>query len=159
MLLGTVSRELLMKGPCSVLVVKKPVRALGRILVGTDGSQESWDSVEFLRQLPVLNLMPVTFLAAIPPFPLQGERLARTASSVAKKIQDALEEEGRKLVARVAGYLRRAGLDANGVVTHGLPALELIKLAAAEQADLIAVGAHGRRTATEYLLGSVSDRW
>ncbi len=157
MLLGTVSRELLMKAPCPVLVVKKPVRALTRMIVGTDGSKESWGGVEFLRQLPVSKPMHVTVLAAIPPPPFEGETVPRTASSLTEKIQDALEEEAQKLVTRVAGYLRRAGLDASGIVTRGLPGLEIIKQAETERADLIVVGARGRRSPREYLVGSVSD--
>jgi nucleotide-binding universal stress UspA family protein len=138
-------------------VIKKPVRALTRIIVGTDGSNESKDSVEFLRQLPLLKPMHVTVLAAVPPLPFLGEKPTRTASSITEKLRAALEADGRKLVSRVARDLRRAGLDANGVVTRGLPALEIMKLAETDRADLIVVGAHGRRSAREYLMGSVSD--
>ena len=42
MLLGSVSRKLLMQAPCPVLVVKKPMTGLKRVVLGADGSIESW---------------------------------------------------------------------------------------------------------------------
>lgn len=157
MLLGSVSRELLMKAPCPVMVVKKRVTALTRIIVGADGSRESWDAIEFLRLLPLAKVTHVAILTAMSPLPLESGMSPRKVSAVTEEIRAAFEEEARKLVTRIAGHLRRAGLDASGVVTHGTPALEIIKLAEAERADLIVVGARGRRSSSEYLIGSVSN--
>ena len=79
MLLGSVSRKLLMQAPCPVLLVKKPARALKRIVLGADGSIESWEAVAWLRGLPEHIRPAVTVASVIPPLPLESLRLPSRA--------------------------------------------------------------------------------
>ncbi|MBI3357840.1 MAG: universal stress protein [Nitrospirae bacterium] len=157
MLLGSVSRRLLMQASCPVLVVKKPAGTLKRVVLGTDGSIESWEAVAWLRQLPEKIRPAVTVASVIPPLPLESSRVPARALAVGDQVEGALRREAQKLAARVAGTLRKAGLSAKGIVLSGPPGAELVKLAGCERANLIVVGSRSGRSAQEYFMGSVAD--
>lgn len=158
MLLGSVSRKLLMQAACPVFVVRKPARPLKRMVLGADGSIESWDAVAWLNRLPEADRPSVTVASVIPPFPLESIRVPSRALAVTDLVEGALRREAQKLTARVAGTLRKAGFSAKGVVLSGAPAAELVKLAERERAGLMVVGSRGGRSARDYFMGSVADQ-
>jgi nucleotide-binding universal stress UspA family protein len=157
MLLGSVSRKVLMQAPCPVLVVKKPARVLKRVVLGTDGSIESWEAVSWLRQLPEQIRPVVTVAGVIPPLPLESLRIPAQAVTVSDQIEGVLRREATKLTVRVAGTLRTARFSAKGIVLAGPPGTELVKLAGRERVDLIVVGSRRGRDAQDYFMGSVAD--
>jgi len=155
--LGGVSRKVLNQAPCPVLVVKKPASTLKRVVFGTDGSIESWKAVAWLRQLPDKIRPAVTVACVIPPLPLESIRVPARAVAVHDLVDVVLRREAKKLVARVAGTLRKASFSAEGIVVSGSPGAELIELAGHERANLIVVGSRSGRRAHEYFMGSVAD--
>ncbi len=157
MLLGSVSRRLLMQAPCPVLVVKKPGSTLKRVVLGTDGSIKSWEAVTWLSQLSEKIRPAVTAAGVIPPLPLESIRVPARALAVGDQVEGALRREAQKLAARVAGTLRKAGFSAKGIVLSGPPGAELVKLAGCERANLIIVGSRSGRSPHEYFMGSVAD--
>jgi nucleotide-binding universal stress UspA family protein len=157
LLLGSVSRELLMLAPCPVLVVKKPARKLARVLLGADGSIESWDADAWLKRLPSEIRPDVTTASVVPPLPQESIHLPVRALAVGGQVNSVLKREAQKLATRVAGTLRKAGFSAQGVVLCGAPGAELVKLAEREQPQLIALGSRSGRRAQEYFMGSVAD--
>lgn len=157
MLLGTVSRKLLMQAPCPVLVVKKPATALKRVLLGADGSIESWEAVAWLKRLPEHSRPAVTVASVIPPLPLESLRVPSRALAVGNQIEGVLRREAQKLATRVAGTLKKAGFSVKGMVLSGPPGAELVTLAARERANLIVVGSRSGRSPHEYFMGSVAD--
>ncbi len=157
MLLGSVSRKLLMQVPCPVLVVKKPGRVPRRIVVGTDGSIESWEAVAFVKRWLREARPSVTVATVVPPLPLESLRIPARAVAVGDQVEGVLRREAQKLTARVAGTLKKAGFSAKGIVLSGAPGAELVRLAAGERADLIVVGSRSGRRARDYFMGSVAD--
>jgi len=157
MLLGSVSRKVLLQAPCPVLLVKKPARALKRIVVGTDGSIESWKAVAWLQQLPETIRPTVTVASVIPPLPLEGVRVPAGAVAVGDQVEGMLRREVQQLVSRVAGTLRKAGFSVKEMVMAGHPGAELVKLARRERTDLVVVGSRSGRSAREYFMGSIAD--
>jgi len=157
MLLGSVSRQVLMRATCPVLVVKKPAGALKKVVLGTDGSVESWKAVAWLRLLPERVRPTVTAVTVIPPLPLESVRVPARALAVGDQVEGALRREAKKLASRVAGTLRKDGFSAKGDVAVGPPGAELVRLATSERADLIVVGSRSGRDAAEYFMGSVAD--
>ncbi len=157
MLLGSVSRRLLMQAPCPVLVVKKPMTALKRVLLGADGSIMSWEAVAWLKRLPEHSRPAVTVASVIPPLPMESLRLPSRALAVGNQVEGVLRREAKKLAARAAGTLRKAGFSAKGIVLSGPPGAELVTLAGRERANLIIVGSRSGRSAHEYFMGSVAD--
>jgi nucleotide-binding universal stress UspA family protein len=157
MLVGSVSRKLLLQAPCPTLVVKNSPRPLKRVVLGVDGSVESWEAASWLSALPRMIRPSVTVASVIPPLPLESIRVPARAVAVGNQVEGTLRREAQKLAARVAGTLRQAGFPANAMVLAGAPGAELVKLAACEKADLIAVGSRSGRRSQEYFLGSVAD--
>jgi nucleotide-binding universal stress UspA family protein len=157
LLLGSVSRKLLMQAPCPVLVVKKPTTALKRVLLGADGSIESWEAVAWLKRLPEHVRPAVTVASVIPPLPLESLRVPSRAIAVGDQVEGVLRREANKLAARVAGTLKKAGFPSKSIVLFGPPGAELITAATREQANLIVVGSRSGRSAHEYFMGSVAD--
>lgn len=158
MLLGSASRKLLMQAPCPVLVVKKPANTLKRVVLGADGSIESWEAAAWLRGLPEHIRPSVTVASVIPPLPMEGLRLPSPYLAVGDQVKGLLRREAQKLAVQVAGTLRKAGFDAKGIVLSGSPGAELVTLAARERVNLIVVGSRSGRSAHEYFMGSVADR-
>jgi len=157
MLLGSVSRKVLLQAPCPVLLIKKPARALKGIVLGTDGSVESWKAVAWLEQLPQTIRPTVTVASVIPPLPLEGVRVPAGAVAVGDQVEGMLRREVQKLVSRVAGTLRKAGFSAKEMVMAGHPGAELVELARRERTDLVVVGSRSGRSAHEYFMGSIAD--
>ena len=157
MLLGSVSRKLLMEAPCPVLVVKKPANALKRVVLGADGSIESWEAVTWLKRLPQHIRPAVTVASVIPPLPMEGLRVPVRVLAVGDQVEGILRREAQKVAVRVAGTLRKAGFDAKGIVLSGSPGAELVTVAGRERANLIVVGSRSGRSAHEYFMGSVAD--
>lgn len=157
MLLGSVSRKLLMQAPCPVLVVKKPANRLTRVVFGADGSIESWEAVAWLRQLPEHSRPAVTVASVIPSLPLESLRVPSRALAVGNQVEGVLRREAKKLATRVAGTLQKAGFSAKGIVLSGPPGAELVTLAGRERANLLVVGSRSGRSAHEYFMGSVAD--
>lgn len=157
MLLGTVSRKLLMKAPCPVLLVKTPGSRLKRVVLGADGSIESWEAVAWLRRLPEHIRPVVTVASVIPPLPMESLRVPSRALAVGNQVEGVLRREAQKLAARMAGTLRKAGFSAKGIVLSGSPGAELVTAAGRERANLIVVGSRSRRSPHEYFMGSVAD--
>ncbi|HLZ32688.1 MAG TPA: universal stress protein [Nitrospira sp.] len=157
MLLGSVSRKLLAQAPCPVLVVKKPANGLTRVVLGADGSMESWDAAAMLKAWLSESRPQVTVASIVPPLPLESLRVPARAVAVGDQVEGALRREAQKLAARVAGTLRSAGFPAKGIVLSGPPGAELVKLARCERAGLIVVGSRSGRRPHEYFLGSVAD--
>jgi nucleotide-binding universal stress UspA family protein len=161
-LLGSVARAVVRFAPCSVEIVRAAAGPGPRkILLATDGSECSeaaarsiaanpWPAGSEVRIVSVVELSPAWFRAPYPAYfdakameVLRGEAMQRAQEAVMAAEQ----------------IVANAGLPASG--TEAVPcasAKELILSEAAEWgADLIMVGSHGRRGASRFLLGSVSE--
>ena len=146
-LLGSVSTQLSLHAPCSVLVVKEKPRPLRCILFATDGSKESDKALRFLltKLQPdareVLEPIDVVVTHAVPSFNYPD-----------------LKEAGGHLVEGCANKLIEAGYVVDEVVRRGKPADEILKVAAKKKVDLIVTGAKGMGAVARFLLGSISTK-
>lgn len=157
MLLGSVSRQVLMQAPCPVFLAKKPSRPLRRIIIGADGSIESWAALSLLKQVPAKHRPVATVVTVIPPLPLETLSVPPRALARGVQVRAVLRREAQKLATRMAVTLRRAGFSTQGTVLAGSPGAELVKFAGCERADLVIVGSRSGRSVPEYFLGSVAD--
>jgi nucleotide-binding universal stress UspA family protein len=66
--------------------------------------------------------------------------------------------DDRAYLERRTDELRRAGLTANNRLAMGDPATEIIKIAAEEQVDLIAMSTHGHRFLADLIHGTTVDK-
>jgi nucleotide-binding universal stress UspA family protein len=64
----------------------------------------------------------------------------------------------RQYLGEIQTELRGEGFEVSSVLALGDPATEIIKLAAAEPVDLIAMTTHGHRGVSDLLYGSTADK-
>lgn len=141
---GSVSEQVTLHAPCSVLVVKQPPRAIGRIMLAVDGSKASDRALHFLlHQLKPAKRdgITVTVLHILPSF-------ARAQAAVAEI----------KLTHRYADKLADAGYRVQEAYTPGDPSEEIMKMSKSRRADLIVAGSKGLSALGRFLLGSVSTK-
>lgn len=138
------------------MAVEQVAHGFARILVPTDfsaGSSEAWSVARRLAgglraELILLHVLVETPLYSEGPFTMRRTHdVFEAARTWAEK------GLGEWTAAAVA-----AGLSARWVARAGVPHAEIVEVAAAEQADLIVIGTHGRGGLDRALLGSVADR-
>ena len=69
-----------------------------------------------------------------------------------------MESEGKKITAKAEEVVKAAGIEYECKLVQGVPADEIVKLAKAENIDLIVMGSRGLTEVRAFLLGSVSDK-
>jgi nucleotide-binding universal stress UspA family protein len=149
-MLGSVSTQVTLHAPCSVLVVKDEARPVRRIVFATDGSPSSEKAIRFLTSklradagVPAGAVEPILVaIVHVMPFLKYPE----------------LKEAGKKVVERCADKLIKAGYQVEEVLRLGKPAEEIMKVASRKKADLIVTGAKGLGAIARFLLGSVSTK-
>ena len=142
--LGSVSTNVTLHAPCSVLVIKHQPRPIGRIVLAVDGSKASDRAVQFvLRELRPSKRqgIEVTVLHILPPF-------AYSQAAVA----------GLALAHRYARKLAAMRYRVKIMPRPGDPAEEIVKAAKSLKADLLVAGAKGLSAVGRFLLGSVSTK-
>jgi nucleotide-binding universal stress UspA family protein len=142
--LGSVSQQVTLHAPCSVLVVKQPPRPIRRILLAVDGSKASDLAVKFLlhEMKPAKHYeTAVTLLHVLPPFAYSDVAMAEIT-----------------VTHRYANRLASAGYRVKEAYLPGDPADEIVKAAKRLKADLVVAGAKGLGAVGRFLLGSVSTK-
>ncbi len=142
--LGSVSSQVMLHAPCSVLVVKQPPRPIRRILLAVDGSKTSDRALHFLlRELKPAKKgeIEVIVLYVLPPFAYSEVAVA-----------------GINLAHRYADRLEDAGYCVHEAYMPGDPADEIVAAAKSRRADLVVAGAKGLSAVERFLLGSVSTK-
>jgi nucleotide-binding universal stress UspA family protein len=159
-LLGSVSEKTIRVAGTSVLVVRgdetAPADGFRTIVVGTDFSAHGDDAIRGALALaaPGADVHAVhCWQAPGPDLGVDAGDLAAFHATLATDMAAFHREQGAALLARHAAAPVTLRFDA----IQGAPAATLDDVAAAENADLIVVGSHGRRGVRLLLLGSVAE--
>ena len=160
LLLGSVSRAVVRRAPCPVLVVRRRARAARRFLIGIDGSPHARDAVALVASLTLPRGGQVRLLRVVEALrpPSTGLMPAHLRALVAREAASAERERvaaaSRELdIARAR--LARAGWRVKTEVRIGRPLRELLD--ASRNADVLVVGARGIGAVERLLLGSVAE--
>ncbi|MFW5911588.1 MAG: universal stress protein [Halolamina sp.] len=124
-----------------------------RILVPTDGSEESNAAVERAVGLAAafdaeLHGVYVVNAGAVP----------TTDVDVREQLFAEIERRGETAVDQVDSMAAEAGVDVVTAVVSGVPHERIVDYAEDEDVDLIVMGTHGRTGLRHTLLGSVAER-
>ncbi|WP_447974685.1 universal stress protein [Nitrospira sp. Kam-Ns4a] len=149
---GSVSHRVITHAPCPVLVVNRPLRALGHALLAVQEPEDAERAVAFLAKKPFREPPRIAVLTVMPlAQPLWPVGVTGDAMLMEKAVECA-----RHLVDDVADRLTRLGYAASGLLNMGAPAAAILQSAGTLKPDLILVGSHGRAGVSRFLLGSVS---
>jgi nucleotide-binding universal stress UspA family protein len=138
-LLGDVTTHLIGQAPCHVLVAGwQATMWHNRILLASDGSDNSDGVAEMATQIAKVTRTPVTIVSAI---------------THDKEQENAVEDLAHK-----AGLMKLEGIAVETRIVRG-PAPEMIVRTAQEiGADLVVVGSHRGKALSRMVAGSVVDR-
>ena len=141
-----------MHAPCSILVIKKPLKSLQKILLPVEGKEDAEIAFKFLTAKPFRNPVEIQLIMVWPqpqvPWPIT---LGQSHLLEERAIQHA-QEQLDGLTAKLAAM----GYQATGHVGLGDPAYAIVEQQRAIKADMIMIGTHGRHGLSRFLLGSVS---
>jgi nucleotide-binding universal stress UspA family protein len=160
-LLGSVSLAVARHVSCPVLVVKGRVRKLESVIVGMDGSEDSFQALRFLLSLPLARQTKLRLLSVVEPIHYPTSSPGALRGHLIRMLKE-IESERR---GQLENVLEKATAELEGSITRvtrstptGNPADVIVAAAAAHDADLVVVGARGLGGMSRLLLGSVSER-
>ncbi len=158
--LGSVAARVIRQAPCPVLAVpgapqgrERPIR---KLLVPTDFSEDAALAVDAALHLlgPVSSEMKIILLHVwrVPVI------FSPWATFPMESLERGAAENARRHLEEAAKPLRAAGFEVEVEECRGEPADEIDRRAAVHDADIIAMGTHGRSGLSRVLLGSVAER-
>jgi nucleotide-binding universal stress UspA family protein len=159
--LGSVADQVLHGTHTPLLLVRSHRQQHGtrpsfaRILVPLDGSDLSLSALPLVEE--VAQAFGASLILSHSVFPPAMAYPGFEAGAVNQAIWDELMESAEKQVTDVAEDLNRKGFRAKPVVGFGSAVDEILRVAAEESADLIAMSTHGRSGVGRWVLGSVAD--
>ena len=151
LMLGSVSHRVVTHAPCAVLVVGAPLRPVQQMVLAVDAAEDADAVVRWFEPRPFKETGAITVLSVIP--------YAHAAWPVGAMIPEPWQQEvlagATRFAENIAAKLTPLGHRAKGIAVQGSPASEILKTAAIDHADLIAMGSH-RRGLSRAMMGSTS---
>jgi nucleotide-binding universal stress UspA family protein len=150
LMLGSVSHRVLLHAPCSTLIVKRPLKALRKVLVAVEGPDDATRLRDWLHTHPFIKPVDLSVIS-VAPIPYAGDPAVIPSVSL---WSDAAMSFAKGLARDLAQSLDGTRYRATHQVFQGHPADVIGREAAA--ADLLVIGSHARKGVDRFLLGSVS---
>lgn len=165
LLLGSTAEGILRSATVPVFVVHADSRVAAleakpgfeRITVAVDDSEPADAAAAFAAELALPSSSRMTFVDVVDSDALY-EHVSRYGGYGAVETQQEWENEAKHLVDVAQRRAKEAGVRATeAVVAFGDPAENLLSCASSSNADLLAIGTHGRRGLRRLMLGSVAE--
>jgi len=164
LLLGSVTEKVLRTSPVPVLTVpshapdvvpagRGPFR---RILYATDFSQGSDLALRHAASLAEHAAAQLTLMHAVEYLPVGYDPIVVMPFDVTA-YNTALEEAAKARLRTFVPDAIRLGCDTDDVVVSGKPYVEILRIAAERQVDLIVLGVHGRSALDKVVFGSTTE--
>jgi len=162
LLTGSVSRGVVRRAPCAVLVVRRAPRDVRHIAVGFDDSAHARRAVELVSSLSPPRGGRVSLFTAVDTMHLPSQALVlpdtrAAVSAEVTRINRVRLASAHQALDRAARTLTRAGWNVDKVIATGAPLRDLLATVAKKRIDLLVVGARGVTGARHLLLGSVAE--
>lgn len=149
---GSVSHRILTHAVCPTWVVKSPMRALRRVLLAVQGSDDAEAAARFLAARPFREPVEITVLTVFP----VGQPMWPVGLTESQTMVQEAKEAANRFVEEVADRLAGLQYCAGVKVATGAPAYAVLQEADTSKADLILMGTRGRPGIARFFLGSVA---
>jgi nucleotide-binding universal stress UspA family protein len=161
-LLGSVAENVLRHAACPALTVPPhaaepvdpPAAPFKTILCAVDFSHDSQRASALAQSVAQAAAGRLVLVHALEQF--SGESPALTAQYNVVEFHRALEHDARQRLEDLVPLRARTGFDTSMVVADGKASREVVRVAAAHEADLIVLGVHGRNVFDLALFGSTT---
>lgn len=171
-LLGGVVQQVTEHAEHPVLVVRAPYDGIKRVLLTSDGSDESKNMIACMGTFPLPAGVAFDLVHVAPPIPSEQEVVQYWPSGIdvsftvpieeireqIKERAEREEETGNRILTEATTMLKKSGIQAKGTFLRGDAATEIIAYAEAHRIDLIVSGGRGLGPVRSWLLGSVSRK-
>ncbi len=158
-LLGSVSDEVANRAACSVLVVRPAADAKHpgplRVLLGYDGSENAGRCVDFVASLAEERKVSVRVVTVMPLITMFRMDILQKQSVLWKEEKEAASERLKRVCDRLSEHATEVSTSLN---ESSKESDELIRATEEFEADMIVVGATGRRGLERLALGSISGQ-
>jgi nucleotide-binding universal stress UspA family protein len=160
LLLGSVAEKVLRKASCPVLTVPPPTAATSRLpfkrlLCPIDFSEPSIAALELALSIAKESDAHLTILYAVEPLPDDEVLVARAIDT--PEFRQQIAERVRRRVSELIPADARNWCDPEPALRFGKAHREILAVAAAEAADLIVMGVHGRNPVDMMFFGSTTN--
>lgn len=162
MLAGSVSRGVIRRAPCAVLVARRAPKQVRSFLIGVDGSAHAKHAVQLIASLPAPPGGRVRVVSAVEMMRLPTHVHLTTATR--GDVQAEVERVNRKRLAKARSVLQQAqrvlqagGWNVHLELTRGAPLSDLMDIVTRTRADVLVVGARGCTAIDRLILGSVAE--
>ena len=169
LLLGSVSAWVLNDARCSVLIGRptshktKAASSL-KVLLATDGSQDSWKAVEFLKGIELPAGSTITLLYVVRKRVYETEQCVdrgkKSRTEFAKLVKDSCHDRGAvgvHLLKETCKALDPLHATIKERIALGHEAQEILKTAKQQKVDLVLMGSKGVSGLRRLLMGSVAQ--
>jgi nucleotide-binding universal stress UspA family protein len=158
MVVGSVTEEVVRKGPCPVLTVRtsaeaSPKEAIRRVLAPVDFSEASKAAVRHAKEIALTYGAEIDLLHVVQNVAYPSAYGFEPATFSMDEVLDRTEEQ--------LGEMARTEIGVEHVVveaTVGDPAAGILDYVTANEVDLIVTATHGRTGFDRFLIGSVAER-
>ncbi len=169
LLLGSVSEWVLNDASCSVLIGrptshKAKSSSILKVLLATDGSDDSWKAVEFLKGVGLPAGSTVTLLHVVRKHTYETEqvvdRAGRSQAEFSKLAKDLCRDRngvGVSLLKDTRTALDSLSLTIKERMALGHEAKEILKAARQQKVDVVLMGSKGLTGLRRLLMGSVAQ--
>lgn len=161
LLLGSVSKSVLSRADCPVLIIRGEINSMNNVLVAVDDSETSAACMEWLSEQSWARFKSLALLSVMHEMPVAFESEFSSVEAASSMLMKKQQEEIR--VSRIsqgwselcAASLKRKQIPF--VVTDGQPAEAILSLAKSWPIELVVLGSHCRMGLDKILHGSVSE--
>lgn len=149
---GSVSQRVMTHAPCSILLVKQPVRTIKNLLVPIDHQEDADAILKFFKKVPFRDPCSVTVMHVLP----LVDPVWPVGAMIPQEFRKEMVSYAEKFTQVLCIELERLGHQAKGLAIEGAPSVTIGEEIRKTKPDLLVMRPQSRSAVGRFFLGSVS---